>query len=284
MNVAVHPDAFVAPTTAIGRKAIYALYAELALNPKPGLVSPFDSGAHDDMDMATFMRSLFALRGYYRDIACAGARKAQFEELQRLGVAAERRMIIATRGANTHRGAIFTLGLLAAAAGALLAQGDSIAGAALGRAVVHRWGEDIRTAGAQAPASHGAAAARRYGVGGARQQAAAGFPLVFDLAAPTLEATLLATGDRERALTQTLFVLMAELDDTNVLHRGGAEGLAYLRAQARAFLTAGGVHCRHWRTRTARLHRHCVAHRLSPGGSADLLAAAVFVHALRTGA
>ncbi|EPX55588.1 Triphosphoribosyl-dephospho-CoA synthetase [Cystobacter fuscus DSM 2262] len=84
-------------------------YAELALHPKPGLVSPLDSGSHDDMDMGTFMRSLFSLRGYFRDIAAAGAGGADFPVLRALGLDAERRMLAATGGINTHRGALFSL-------------------------------------------------------------------------------------------------------------------------------------------------------------------------------
>ena len=96
MKLGVASHRSIAPvweTVPIGRAAIRALYAELALHPKPGLVSPLDSGSHDDMDMTTFMRSLFALRGYYRDIAAAGARGADFATLQALGIAAERRML-----------------------------------------------------------------------------------------------------------------------------------------------------------------------------------------------
>ena len=85
-----------------------SLYQELALYPKPGLVSFRDSGAHRDMNVATFMRSLFSLRGYAAAITAAGIREAKFDELQRLGLAAESRVLSATRGINTHRGAIFT--------------------------------------------------------------------------------------------------------------------------------------------------------------------------------
>src|SRR3954471_24263470 len=170
----------------IGRAAVRALYTELALSPKPGLVSPLDSGAHDDMDMTTFMRSLFALRGYFCTIAAAGASGADFAELQALGLRAERRMLAATCGINTHRGAIFSLGLLAAAAGWLGAEGRSIAGDALGRCIARRWGAAIARAGEQASTSHGTEPVRRYGARGAREEAAAGFPLLFDLALPTL--------------------------------------------------------------------------------------------------
>jgi len=267
----------------IGRAAVRALYTELALSPKPGLVSPLDSGAHDDMDMTTFMRSLFALRGYFCAIAEAGAAGADFAELQALGLRAERRMLAATCGINTHRGAIFSLGLLAAAAGWLRAEAQSTAGDALGRCIARRWGASIVRAGERASTSHGTEAVRRYGARGAREEAAAGFPLLFDLALPTLSRSL-AQGDVEAALVQTLFAVMAELDDTNLLHRGGPEGLAFVRAQARAFLDTGGVAANGWRERAFALHRACIARRLSPGGAADMLAAAAFVHDLRAGA
>src|SRR4051812_41606002 len=186
----------------VGRGAIAGrrvFYTELALSPKPGLVSPLDSGAHDDMDMTTFMRSLFALRGYFCAIAAAGAAGADFTDLQALGMRAERRMLEATRGINTHRGAIFSLGLLAGAAGWLGAEGRSITGDALGHCIARRWGAAIVRAGEQASSSHGIEAVRRYGARGAREEAAAGFPLLFDLALPTLVCSL-AQGDVETAL------------------------------------------------------------------------------------
>lgn len=267
---------------AIGRRAIYALYTELALYPKPGLVSFVDNGAHRDMDSTTFMRSIAALRRYFHECALAGSRQASFDELRNLGLAAEERMKRATHGPNTHRGAIFSIGLLAAAAGLLLAQGSSLCNNTLGATVAKYWGNDIQTGWAQAPTSNGTKATQRYGVGGARRQATAGFPLLFDLAVPVMESTLRATQDRERAYIQTLFVLMAHLDDTNLLHRAGAHGLVYLQYQARAFLDAGGVYSQHWHIRAMQLHRECIARHLSPGGSADLLAAAIFVSRLRT--
>jgi triphosphoribosyl-dephospho-CoA synthase len=106
---------------ALGRAAIVSLYDELALEPKPGLVSFADTGSHDDMDAGTFLRSLFALRHFFVHAAAQGAASAEFAPLEALGVAAETRMLRATGGVNTHRGAIFTLGLLCAAAAATCA-------------------------------------------------------------------------------------------------------------------------------------------------------------------
>jgi len=113
-----HPLAGRLTPQAIGRAATLALHDELALAPKPGLVTFADPGSHADMDAYTFMRSLFALRRYFVRIAALGVQGAPFHELQQCGINAESRMMAATGGVNTHRGAIFMLGLLCAAAGA----------------------------------------------------------------------------------------------------------------------------------------------------------------------
>lgn len=265
---------------AIGRMAIRALYRELALHPKPGLVSPIDSGAHADMDMSTFLRSLHALRFYFRDIAAAGARGHCFEAMRNLGLAAETWMLAATGGVNTHRGAIFTLGLLAAAAGALLAQGRRLDAALLAETIRARWGDDIMRRGRLNATSNGARALSAHGGRGACMEAAAGFPTLFCHALPALAETLARTRCAERASIQTLFAVMAEIDDTNLLHRAGPAGLAFVRKGAREFLAEGGVDARDWRARAMKLHRECVARRLSPGGAADTLAAALFVQDL----
>ncbi|WP_026224328.1 triphosphoribosyl-dephospho-CoA synthase MdcB [Methyloversatilis thermotolerans] len=270
----------------IGRLAVRSLYREVALAPKPGLVSPVDSGSHDDMDMSTFFRSLFALRHYFRDIARAGGEGAGFATLQSLGLAAEAQMLAATGGINTHRGAIFNLGLLCAAAGRLAASGYAIAGAGVAHTVAECWGTDILAArpadGAPRADSHGLRVARRHGTSGAREQAAAGFPDVIDAALPTLRAVLAAPGKacETRAAVQALFVLIARLDDSNLLWRGGLLGLDYAQGAARAFLAAGGVFAADWTTRAEATHRAFIARRLSPGGAADLLAVTLFLHEL----
>jgi triphosphoribosyl-dephospho-CoA synthase len=274
-RVALRPHAV--DGASIARLAVRALHAELVCAPKPGLVDPLDRGSHADMHAGSFVRSLFALRGYYRDIAVAGAGAVEFCALEELGRAAEVRMLHATGGRNTHRGAIFTLGLLAAAAGALAAEGRAPRGRALGERVRVQWGAAIRAAAAYAPASHGRRVASRFGAGGARAEAAAGFPHVFGVGLPALRAARAAGLDPRRAALQCLVSLMAELPDTNLLHRGGREGLAFAQCAARAFLADGGAAGDDWRARALALRRAFVARRLSPGGSADLLAATLFV-------
>ena len=269
-------DAALAVTVA--RHAVRSLYQELALYPKPGLVSLVDNGSHDDMDASTFVRSVFSLRRYFLDSALAGARADDFDVLRRLGIDAERRMLAATGGINTHRGAIFSLGLLCAAAGraGLVRQPDM-----LRAALLDCWGEAL--ARHRGPAtSNGAVVQARYAASGAREQAAAGFPAIFELALPALRHTLAAGRGLRCARVDVLFTLMARLSDTNVYHRGGADGARIVRETALHFLERGGSAAADWEDVAVAAHRRFVAHRLSPGGAADLLAATCFVHALST--
>ena len=178
----------------MARAAVAALHDELTLEPKPGLVSPRDSGSHSDMDAATLIRSLFALRHAYRRLAALGAAGAGFDALAASGRVAEARMLRATGGVNTHRGAIFCLGLLCASGGALLAQGRPLQPAALRQMLLRRWGAALvaresvesRFKAAMAPVassvglgraaatpSHGRAAAQAHGLRGANAEAAA---------------------------------------------------------------------------------------------------------------
>jgi triphosphoribosyl-dephospho-CoA synthase len=264
----------------IGRMATRALLTELSLHPKPGLVSLVDNGAHDDMNATSFVRSILSLRHYFPDIAEAGARAAPFPELQQLGIAAERRMLAATAGVNTHRGAVFCLGLLAAAAGYSRARKLETDGAALAKIILALWGDDIEAASRQAGDSHGARMIRLHGARGAREEVLSGLPTLVGSALPALQKTLRETSCAERASVQCLFEIMAQLQDTNLLHRGGPEGLRFVQQAARRFLRAGGVFDARWRRRALDLHGDCVALNLSPGGAADCLAAAWFVHGL----
>ncbi len=272
--------ALLAEARAIEGAALAALREELSTEPKPGLVSPSGAGAHADMDARTFVASLRALRGFFADAAAAGAADEPFEALRALGVEAEARMLRATCGVNTHRGAIFSLGLLAAAAGWLAARGRSCAGDALGEVVRERYGDGVLRL-PPAPGSHGAAARIAHRVPAAREEAALGFPHVFEVGLPALEASLRRGATRNAARVQALLALVARLPDTNLLHRGGAEGLALARGAAAAFVLRGGVHRRGWRARAREIDRALVRRNLSPGGSADLLAATLFVARLR---
>lgn len=256
--------------------AAESLSLELATYPKPGLVSHVDRGSHADMDVGTFRASVAALEPYFADLAAAGAAGSGMAALRRIGLAAEAAMRSATGGVNTHRGAIFGLGLLSAAAGAL---GQRPTPGALGAYVRDRYADAILE-GPELLHAPGARARRRHGVGGAPAEAAAGFPTLYGAGLPALRrARLLRPDMPEAARVEACLALIATLEDTNLLHRGGLEGSAFARTEATRFLAEGGIARGDWFARAQRLHHAFVARRLSPGGAADLLAMTLFVEA-----
>jgi len=262
---------------ALGRAAIVSLYDELALEPKPGLVSFADAGSHDDMNAGTFLRSLFALRHYFVRVAAQGAHGAAFAPLEALGIEAEARMLRATGGVNTHRGAIFTLGLLCAAAGAAHAVGLACSAPHLRGTLRARWGDALAARARRTSDSHGARAARAHGIRSAAEEAAQGMPTLFEHVLPALRAARRAGADERGARLHALFTAMAEVADTNLVHRGGLQGLRDAQCLARHFLAEGGGLTADAPARAARVHALFVERRLSPGGAADLLAAACWV-------
>jgi triphosphoribosyl-dephospho-CoA synthase len=261
-----------------------ALLAELETWPKPGLVSHVDSGSHIDMDASTFRASAMAIAPFYDQLAVAGAAGSGMNTLREIGVEAERAMMAATCGVNTHRGAIFGLGLICAAAGAVW---SGAAGAGLqwranvlGATVRQRWGQAI-IRGPIPLHSHGTNVLRLFGAGGARAQAAAGFPHAIEVGLPALRlGRMLAHDDPEAARVQSFFAILASIEDTNLLYRGGIDGLRYAQEAAAAFLGQGGVEQPNWREQAGAVHRAFVDRRLSPGGCADLLAITVLLDAL----
>ncbi|MDH2349228.1 triphosphoribosyl-dephospho-CoA synthase MdcB [Bradyrhizobium sp. SSUT112] len=264
--------------SAIGAVAADCLVKELETWPKPGLVSHVDNGSHDDMDAGTFRRSAAAIRPYLQRLADAGALGCGMGRLRIIGLEAERAMFAATSGINTHRGAIFGLGLLCAAAGAK-AGGLVDPVLPLGDVVARLWGDSILD-GPVLLHSHGSVARRRFRAGGARIEAARGFPSVYGIGLPALRRAVPGLPENmEAARVEACFALIASVEDTNLLHRGGLDGLRFAHVAARSFIDAGGVRAPGWRPRAQSIHESFVVRRLSPGGSADLLAMTLFVDA-----
>jgi len=234
-----------------------ALLSEAAFTPKPGLVDSANSGAHDDMDLPLFQKSARALRPHLERFVRLGLDGASAVALQKAGVEAEAAMFSATGGVNTHKGAVYILSLLLFGMGRSLQTGEDPFAAA------------ARTAAAlPAPTgTHGGAVREKYRCGGVREQALAGFP-----AARQTRAVLEARGELD-----ALLWCMAQLEDSTLLYRGGPEALALVRREAAAVLAAPeGAH----RALAEDLDARLIARHLSPGGSADLLAAALFLQSL----
>jgi len=266
----------------IDEMAIGALRAELACYPKPGLVSFRDCGSHADMNAATFLASIDSLRGYFSDMFDAGQNGADFKTLNHIGVAAERKMLAATKGVNTHRGAVFSLGLLAAGAGTMTSRGEQLSAAEVCSQVGALWGAEMLAMNYQCQGTNGALVRDRYGVAGAREHAAAGFPTLRYHSFPMLLVARAAGLDVNWAGVQSFLTSLSVLDDSNLLHRGGEEALNFARRRAKEVLQIGGGFTPEGRRAARLLHSEFVAAWLSPGGSADMLALCYFLYDIET--
>jgi triphosphoribosyl-dephospho-CoA synthase len=240
------------------------------------------------MDGSTFFRSLFALRSYFPHMAQAGWQGLLFARLQALGLQAESRMLAVTRGINTHRGAIFGLGLLCASAGQVRAQELHVTPQHLRDVMLATWGQAL-TERAQvaklslalsSSTSHGQQVARRFGLRSAGDEAALGFPCLFEVTWPALQLALERGAGERAARVHALFATMAVLDDTNLVHRGGMEGMRFAQSLAEQFLASGSVFQADWLAQARAVHTAFVRRNLSPGGAADVLASACWMNAV----
>jgi len=276
----------------LARFAVESLIEEAQLTPKPALVDARGSGAHRDLDLPLMLRSARALEPTFAALARASRGRVPSAtlraELAQLGRAGEQQMMHATGGSNAHRGAIWIVGLLVA--GAVIALDDEVHPM---HAQQHTHAARVCELGSQiacfpdrfaslspSPHSHGERARRQYGVGGARQEAQDGFPHVIGIGLPALHAARAKGIVEDAARLDTLFAIMASLDDTCLLHRAGLEGLHAGQRGARAVLAAGGTSTAQGRAALATLERELMSLNASPGGSADLLAATLFIDRL----
>jgi triphosphoribosyl-dephospho-CoA synthase len=260
----------------LANRAMEALVAEALLTPKPALVDRRGCGAHRDLDLERLLASACALRpGFERMADCAWQRtpsRALREELGDIGRHAESDMLAATGGSNAHRGAIWVLGLLVAG----LAMSDGAA----------RPEETAKLAAtlARMPDRHvaerdsnGSRACTLYGVEGARGEARSGFPHVVGVGLPALQEARRRGANESDARLDALMAIMARLDDTCLLHRGGRPALDAARAGARDVLARGGSSTPAGRQRLLALDADLMMRWVSPGGSADLLAACLLL-------
>ncbi|WP_077048438.1 triphosphoribosyl-dephospho-CoA synthase [Pseudomonas sp. KK4] len=263
--------------------AVDALIDEADLSPKPALVDRRGNGAHTDLHLGLMHASALALWPAFKEMAEAAAEIGEIglplrEAVGQIGREGERAMLATTNGVNTHRGAIWALGLLVAVV-ALEPEANSAASIAL-RAARLALLDDRH---APRPLSHGAQVAQRYGARGAREEAQLGFPSVIERALPQLHFSRAAGHGEQNARLDALLAIMTRLADTCVLYRAGEEGLHTMQLGAQAVLDAGGSASLTGRRRLHELDQQLIALNASPGGAADLLAACLFIDRIESG-
>lgn len=263
-----------------------ALLYEVSVTPKPGLVDPADVGPHPDMDVFTFIDSATALEDYWATCyqlghTFVGAHLPDlFHEIRPAGVAAEKAMFRATQGINTHKGAVFSLGVIVAAVGAQTRHAAYNTGATLNLVKAMLAGLTAHDfAGiADKPADQLTAGERqylKYGTTGIRGQAEAGFPVVATLSLPALRRS---RGSRTTRLLDTLLTIVAHTADSNLIKRAGTLDIVpWAQQTAQEILDAGGSQAPTGRQLLVAMNTTFKAKNLSLGGSADLLILTIYL-------
>ncbi|EGO65473.1 triphosphoribosyl-dephospho-CoA synthase CitG [Acetonema longum] len=279
-----------APVTMIGQTALEAMMVEVACTPAPGLVDRYNSGAHQDMDFFTFIASSSAISQALYQCALAGWQHEGdpaelLPVLRTIGIAAEGKMLAATKGVNTQKGLLFLLGVITGAAAMVLRRDKSFlvepilaSAAAMCRDIVEQELTALKSINPIKKLTAGERLYLRHGITGIRGEIAAGLPIVTCQGLPALQQGLEAGLSLNDALVHTLMALMTQTQDTTILNRHDNSTLTYVQQEARAVMAAGGMLTGQGRARIEELDAIFIGRNISPGGSADLLAVTYFIH------
>ena len=280
----LHPMMY--PAEYIGEAARLALIAEVDTTPKPGLVDRQDSGAHHDMDHHTFLASANAIAPYLVQMAGAGytwggAPDKLFAYIRPMGLLAEQAMYRATKGVNTHKGLIFSLGVLCACAGQHHCRQGGFHSMEIlklaSKMTSQTLEQEFKLIRSREPKTHGERLYCQYGIRGIRGEAIEGFPSVRDCALPVMASLNKEITDQNMLFLQTLLHLMAHVEDTNVIFRTDFETAAMVRREAERILKLGGCLTPLGMAEIRSLNKQFIKQNISPGGCADLLAVTIFL-------
>ena len=268
----------------IGALAKESLINEVSVTIKPGLVDKKNNGSHSDMSFETFIASANALEPYFKECFLIGANtkkepySSAFLFLKEAGIEAEKEMFKATGGVNTHKGAVYSLGLLCGALGRLYDANNLITDVDKVLATASELCKEAANADLE-KASGKTAGEKLYKelkIKGIRGEAAAGFPSVKNIALPTFEKALSDGKSQNDSAIICLLSLIASVEDTNLYKRGGKEGAAFAKSFAQRLLKE-----KLSERALEEMDREFIKRNLSPGGSADLLAITLFLHSLK---
>lgn len=279
----------VPPTTIpyiIGHLASMALQAELDTTPKPGLVDRNDNGAHRDMDHALMQRSIQALHPYFVRLAQLGFTDKQpyHDEIVNIGIEAEREMFKATGGVNTHKGALFSIGLAAVAlAGESFSRITQAEGCGtmayndVNSKQIQSLSNSIASLARLFPdtnGTHGSKAKANNILKGALDNAREGYTQLFKAWLP-FYIDRIAEGDNY-ALQKTLLRIMCDLDDTNIVYRTSIETMKEVKTEAKQMLDTSR-NIVNFEAALQAMNTDYIHRNISPGGSADMLSLVVFL-------
>lgn len=280
----------------IARLAEESILTEAVLTPKPGLVDAKDSGAHKDMDIFTFIRSAVSLRDGFREMFLSGylengSEKELLAGLRPKGIDIEKEMFSATGSINTHKGIIFSMGLLMASVGKYFKVTEYDGEGLPVFTKEDTWNvldiikimtagiveSDFKNLAGKAVLTHGEKLYIEHGFTGIRGEAQNGYPVIGETAMPILRHSGDGELTYEERLLEVLLTLMSKVEDSNIVSRGGMDSLRYVKDTAGQFISSGGMRQKDAYDKLHKMNEDFISRNLSPGGSADLLSLVIFL-------
>lgn len=273
----------------IAGAAMEGLLFEVSAIPKPGLVTPISCGAHLDMDYYTFLSSASALHSCFDKMTAIGRLYTNdpihvvLPPLRKVGTEQEKLMYAFTNGINTHKGLIFTLGILCGCAGwawGKLPMEAEVLGNLAADMCAGMCQRELASLSQKPKLTKGERMYLQYGITGARGEAEGGYQTILRVSLPVYKDLKARHIDNTKALAQTLLHLIAATTDTNILSRHNLEMVGYAREKAVQALALGGLMTPSGAAFVAGMEQDFIKRNISPGGCADLLAATHFLYKL----
>lgn len=272
----------------ISKKAVDAMLLEVAASPKPGLVDRLNSGAHKDMDYELFVRSASSFYEELEAMVDAGYHfkgrdyHQLFMQIRSIGIQAENKMFECTKGVNTHKGALFSLGILCCAAGVAERENKSshiesrLVCDLAARMVEGITRKELVQLREDEALSHGEVLFKKHGITGIRGEAESGFQSVLQFGLPELYKGYNHLSQNDLML-QILLSLMMTVEDSTIVYRHSIETLREVQRLSTEFIREGGMYSRKGLSYICSMDKAFIANGISPGGSADLLGVTLFL-------
>ena len=271
----------------IATLATKALLYEVSISPKAGLVSRLSNGSHKDMNFYTFIDSSLALHNYFLNCFDYGQEKLFscpdfFKDLREVGKVAEKEMYGATKGINTHKGTIFSMGILLAVLGVHLKENKKIDLKILSEKIKEMCKPLLNELeDADNISTYGEKAYKEYHLTGARGLAISGYEIVLLDGINKLK-NFCKTLDFETACILLLFYYMSVLDDTNIVNRASITTLKEVQILSKELFEENKktLEKESIKNSMSKLNDIFIEKNISAGGSADLLILTIFIHLL----
>ena len=269
----------------IATLATKALLYEVSISPKAGLVSRLSNGSHKDMNFYTFINSSLALHNYFLNCFDYGQENLFscpyfFKNLRKVGKVAEKEMYEATKGINTHKGTIFSMGILLAVLGVHLKENKKIDLKVLSEKIKEMCKPLLNELEATKNIStYGEKAYKEYHLTGARGLAISGYEIVLLDGINKLK-NFCKTLDFETACILLLFYYMSVLDDTNIVNRASITTLKEVQILSKELFEENKktLEKESIKNSMSKLNDIFIEKNISAGGSADLLILTIFIH------